>query len=83
MKNFLRAREYCEKALSIDKTDATSFNMLGTIFMELFNRDNRRDYLVKAQESLQQALAINPAADFAKEAKQNLVQVRELLPVVR
>jgi tetratricopeptide (TPR) repeat protein len=83
LKNFLRAREYCEKALSIDKTDATSFNMLGTIFMELFNRDNRRDYLVKAQESLQQALAINPAADFAKEAKQNLVQVRELLPVVR
>jgi tetratricopeptide (TPR) repeat protein len=83
LKNFLRAREYCEKALSVDKTDATTYNMLGTVFMELFNRDNRRDYLVKAQESLQQALSINPDADFAKEAKQNLTQIREFLPVLR
>ena len=83
LKNFLRAREYCEKALSIDKNDATSYNMLGTVFMELFNRDNKRDYLVKAKDSLEQALAINPAADFAKEAKQNLVQIREFLPLVK
>ena len=83
LQNFLRAREYCEKAISNDKNDATSFYMLGTVFMDLFNRDNRKDYLVRAQESIQQALAINPDAEFAKDAKQNLVQIREFLPLVR
>jgi tetratricopeptide (TPR) repeat protein len=83
LKKFLRAREYCEKAIANDKSDATSYYMLGTVFMDLFNRDNRRDYLVKAQENIQQALSINPAADFAKDAKQNLVQIREFLPLVR
>lgn len=83
LQNFLRAREYCEKAISNDKNDATSFYMLGTVFMDLFNRDNRKDYLVRAQESIQQALSINPDAEFAKDAKQNLVQIREFLPLVR
>lgn len=83
LQNFLRAREYCEKAISNDKNDATSFYMLGTVFMDLFNRDNRKDYLVRAQESIQQALSINPDAEFAKDAKQNLVQIREYLPLVR
>lgn len=83
LQNFLRAREYCEKAISNDKNDATSFYMLGTVFMDLFNRDNRKDYLVRAQENIQQALSINPDAEFAKDAKQNLVQIREFLPLVR
>jgi tetratricopeptide (TPR) repeat protein len=82
-KNYLRAREYCEKALTIDKEDATTVYWLGTVFMDLFNRDNRRDYLVRAQESIQRALAINPDADYAAEAKQNLVQIREILPRVK
>jgi tetratricopeptide (TPR) repeat protein len=83
LKNFLRARDYCEKAIASDKNDATSYNMLGTIYMDLFNRDNRRDYLVKAQDSLVTALQLSPDADFANEAKQNLKQVREILPQVR
>ena len=83
LKNFLRAREFCEKAISSDKTDASSYYMLGTVFMDLFNRDNMRDYLVKAQENIQQALSINPSAEFAKDAKQNLIQIREYLPVAR
>ena len=82
LKNFLRARDYCEKAIAADKNDATSYNMLGTIYMDLFNRDNRRDYLVKAQDSLAMALQLSPEADFAPEAKQNLKQVREILPQV-
>jgi tetratricopeptide (TPR) repeat protein len=83
LKNFLRAREYCEKAISTYKNDATSYYMLGTVFMDLFNRDNRRDYLVKAQDNIQQALSINPAAEFAGDAKKNLTQIREFLPMVR
>ncbi|HEY3743513.1 MAG TPA: caspase family protein [Bryobacteraceae bacterium] len=83
LKNFLRARDYCEKAIAADKNDATSYNMLGTIYMDLFNRDNRRDYLVRAQDSLSTALQLSPDADFAPEAKQNLKQVREILPQVK
>ena len=51
--------------------------------MDLFNRDNRRDYLVKAGDSLAMALQLSPDADFAPEAKQNLKQVKEILPQVR
>ena len=83
LKNYLRAREYCEKAITSDKNDATSYYMLGTVFMDLFNRDNRRDYLVKAQDNIQQALSINPAAEFAVDAKRNLTQIREFLPIAR
>ena len=83
LQNFLRARENCEKAIANDKNDATSYYMLGTVFMDLFSRDNRRDYLVKAQENIQQALSMNPAAAFAQDAKQNLIQIREHLPLVR
>ena len=83
LKNFLRARDYCEKAIAADKNDATTYNMLGTVYMDLFNRDNRRDYLVKAEGSLAMALQLSPEADFAGEARQNLRQVREILPKVR
>ena len=83
LKNYLRARDYCEKAIAADKNDATSYNMLGTIYMDLFNRDNKRDFLVKAQDSLAMALQMSPDADFAGEARQNLKQVREILPQVR
>jgi Tfp pilus assembly protein PilF len=83
LKNFLRARDYCDKAIANDKNDATSYNMLGTIYMDLFNRDNKRDYLLKAQDNLVTALQLSPEADFAPEAKQNLKSVREILPQVR
>lgn len=83
LKNYLRARDYCEKAIAADKNDGTTYNLLGTIYMDLFNRDNRRDYLVKAQDSLAQALQLSPDADFAPDAKRNLIAVREILPQVR
>ena len=83
LKNYLRARDYCEKAIALDKDDATSYNMLGTIYMDLFSRDNRRDYLVKAQDNLVMALQLGPDADFAADAKGNLKQVREILPKVQ
>ena len=81
--NFLRARDYCDKAIALDKNDATSYNMLGTIYMDLFSRDNKRDYLVKAQDNLVTALELNPDAGFAPDAKANLSKVREVLPKVR
>ena len=81
--NPLRARDFCDRAIANDKTDATSYNMLGTVYMDLFNRDHRRDDLVKAQDNLTIALRLNPDADFALDASRNLQQVREFLPRVR
>jgi tetratricopeptide (TPR) repeat protein len=83
LKNFLRAREYCEKAIGLDREDANATYLLGTVYMDLFNRDNRRDYLVKAEQNLAHSLSLAPNADFAREAKLNLGRVREILPMVR
>lgn len=82
LKSFLRARDYCDKAIALDKNDATSYNMLGTIYMDLFNRDHRRDYLLKAEDNLVTALRLNPDAAFARTAADQLKQVREILPKI-
>lgn len=82
-RNFLRARDYCLKAVDIDKSDANAHYLLGTVYMDLFNRDNRREYLVKAEQSIARSLDLNPEAGFSKEARTNLARVREILPRVR
>jgi tetratricopeptide (TPR) repeat protein len=82
-KNFLRAISYCSRALKEDKNDSDTFILLGQNYLELFNRDNRRDYLQLAQDNLQQALALQPDHERKGEVKSQIAQIRELLPVVR
>lgn len=73
----------CRKALSVDASDADSYMLLGEIYTRMFNDENRRDHLVKAKENLESALRINPNHARAPEMRQKIVQVRELLPMVR
>lgn len=81
--NTLRGSLWCEKAIAIDKHDPYSWNLLGTAYLDLFNRDNRKDYLLKAEANIRKALELNPDAEFAHEASANLKQIREILPQVR
>jgi len=81
--NTLRGSLWCEKAIAIDKHDPYSWNLLGTAYLDLFNRDNRKDYLLKAETNIRKALELNPDAEFAHEASANLKQIREILPQVR
>lgn len=78
-----RASEYCRKALTIDKEDPYTLYLLGTVYMELFNRDNRRTYLVSARESIERSLSLNPNIEFASEANANLKEITEFLSLVR
>ena len=75
--------QWCEKAIAIDKHDPYSWNLLGTAYLDLFNRDNRKEYLLKAEANIRKALELNPDAEFAAEANTNLKQIREILPQVR
>lgn len=81
--NILRGSQWCEKALAIDKFDPYSWNLLGTAYLDLFNRDNRKEYLLKAESNIRKALELNPDAEFAHEARTNLKQIREILPQLR
>ena len=57
--------------------------MLGHNYLELFNRDNRREYLGPAQRSLETALRLQPRHEREGELKKQISQIRELLPLVR
>ncbi|MCC6590372.1 MAG: caspase family protein [Bryobacterales bacterium] len=81
--NVLRGSQWCEKAIALDRNDSYSWNLLGTAYLDLFNRDNRKEYLVKAETNIRKALQLNPDAEFATEAKSNLKQIREILPQLR
>jgi tetratricopeptide (TPR) repeat protein len=82
-KNFLRAGGYCELALKEDKTDPDTYILLGQNYLELFNRDNRREFLQPARQNLEQALTLQPEHERKTELKSQIAQIRELLPVVR
>jgi tetratricopeptide (TPR) repeat protein len=82
-KNFIRAIAYCERALKEDKSDPDTYILRGQNYLELFNRDNRSDYLKSAQNNLEQALSLQPEHERLTEVRSQLVQIRELLPVVR
>ncbi len=83
LQNLVRGAQYCEKAITVDRQDPYSWNLLGTAYLDLFNRDNKREYLVKADTSIRKALELYPQAEFAKDARAHLVQIREILPLVK
>ncbi|MFN7926036.1 MAG: caspase family protein [Bryobacteraceae bacterium] len=82
-KNFLRAIGYCQQASREDQSDADTQILIGQNYLELFNRDNRREYLGSAKQSLEAALRIEPQHERQGELKKQLVQIRELMPLVR
>jgi tetratricopeptide (TPR) repeat protein len=82
-KNFIRAINYCERSVKEDQSDPDTQILLGQNYLELFNRDNRREYLGPAQHSLEAALRLQPHHERESELKKQIAQIRELIPLVR
>jgi predicted Zn-dependent protease len=82
-KNFLRAISYCERSVKEDQSDPDTQILLGQNYLELFNRDNRKEYLAPAQRSLEAALRLQPRHEREGEVRKQIAQIRELMPLVR
>lgn len=82
-KNFIRAINYCEHAVKEDNADPDTQILLGQNYLELFNRDNRKEYLGPAQKSLETALRLQPGHERQSEVKKQIAAIRELMPMVR
>jgi tetratricopeptide (TPR) repeat protein len=81
--DYHEAVAYCKRALSIDKDDTDSYQLLAVSYSSLFNLDNRREYLLQAKDSLEATLRINPHLENEKQLRSQLVEINEHLPLVR
>lgn len=80
--NFLRAIQLCNRVREIDKQDTDAMILLAVCYQNLFNRDNRRDYLVSAKGNLEEVLRLNPNVAKAAQLRASLREINEWLPLV-
>jgi tetratricopeptide (TPR) repeat protein len=79
--NPLRAREYCGRALKYAPDDPIAYFLLGNVNRDIFNSGRAScDYLRDARASYARMLAINPDLDEAKNARNYLGQIDQILP---
>ncbi|WP_031500329.1 caspase family protein [Bryobacter aggregatus] len=83
MDEYAKAISACDRALKLDAKDAGTYYLLGKTYTEWFDQKNTRQNLLKAEENIAMALRLNPDFEFAKEAKRQLVAIRELKGVVK
>jgi tetratricopeptide (TPR) repeat protein len=81
--NYQRAITYCDRVLAIDKNDVETYLQLSESYTGLFNRDNRREYLVHAKEDIEATLRLNPDIDKAPQLKSKLHDITEILSSLR
>ena len=78
--NPLRAREYCTRALDYGEDDPIAHFLLGNINRDLFNLDQRCDYLVAAARSYDRMLSLNEFLAESGNARNYLEQITGILP---
>ncbi len=81
--NYLRAIKYCRNSLATESDDPDTLVLLGDCYTRLFNNDNRRAYLMEAKGDFEAALRINPNMEQAGVLRKKLMEITELLGVVR
>jgi tetratricopeptide (TPR) repeat protein len=81
--NYLRAIKYCQNSLATEPDDPDTLVLLGDCYTRLFNNDNRRAYLLEAKGDFEAALRINPNMEQAGVLRRKLIEIAELLGVVR
>jgi tetratricopeptide (TPR) repeat protein len=81
--NYLRAVKYCQASLATERDDPDTLVLLAECYTRLFNKDNRRAYLLEARGNLEAALRINPNIEQARALRQKLKEITEVLGVVR
>lgn len=81
--NYQRAIGYCDHVLAINKNDVETYLQLSESYTGLFNRDNRREYLLHAKENIEATLRLNPDIDKAPQLKSKLRDITEILSSLR
>jgi len=76
--NLLHAREYCQRAIKQDSSDPIAYFILGNVNRDLFNRDNRCDYLRSARDSYTKVIKLNRDLQESNNARAYLERI-ELL----
>lgn len=76
----LKAREYCERALSHAPNDPIAYFLLGNINRDLYNVRQSCDYLQAARASYAKMLEINSDLDESKNARNYVGQIDGILP---
>ena len=81
--NFLRAGDYCQRAIKYDPTEPLAYFLNGNVCRDLFNREPHRDYLVCARSNYAKMIQINPDLDLSSHAKVYMEQIDHLLLLVK
>jgi tetratricopeptide (TPR) repeat protein/uncharacterized caspase-like protein len=83
LEHFLRASDYCRSAIKYDPQEPLAYFLLGNVYRDLFNTDNRRDYLISARANYAKMIQINPDLDLSPNAKKYIESIDQLLPQLK
>jgi tetratricopeptide (TPR) repeat protein len=75
----LRAREYCERALSYDKNYPISYFLLGHVNRDLYNDTQSCKFIVRALHNYGAVVKLNPNLDEARNARNYIEQIGGIL----
>jgi tetratricopeptide (TPR) repeat protein len=78
--NPLKARDYCQRALTHSPSDPIAYFLLGNINRDLFNERQSCGYLKDAKASYLKMLELNPHLDESKNARNYVGQIDGFLP---
>jgi tetratricopeptide (TPR) repeat protein len=78
--NRLRAREYCQRALTYDENNPITYFLLGNINRNLFNDSPSCEYILAARRNYGVMIELNPALSESRNAKNYLEQISGILP---
>jgi tetratricopeptide (TPR) repeat protein len=78
--NPLKAREYCERALTHIPNDPIAYFLLGNVNRDIYNVRQTCEYLTAARASYSKMLEINADLDESRNAKNYVGQIDGILP---
>jgi tetratricopeptide (TPR) repeat protein len=77
--NYLRALNYCSRAVKYDPKEPLSYWFLGNLYRDMFNSSPRRDYLLLARANYRKMIEINPDLELSPHAETYVHQIDQLL----
>jgi len=83
LEHLLRAGDYCRSAIKYDPQEPLAYFLLGNVYRDLFNTDNRRDYLILARANYAKMIQINPDLELSPNARKYIESIDQLLPQVK
>jgi len=82
-KRYTAAADYCRQAIAVDRQDENTFALSAEVYKHMFLADNRAEYLDKAIDASERALAINPDMDNANKLKASIEEMKGIRREIR